>query len=33
MNVTVDEWLADSEEYGYDPVLVWLSINLLLEKR
>lgn len=27
VNVTVDGWLADSEEYGDDPVAIWTRIN------
>ena len=27
VNVTVDGWLADSEEYGDDPVAIWARIS------
>ena len=27
VNVTVDGWLADSEEYGDDAAVVWTRIN------
>lgn len=27
VNVTVDGWLADSEEYGVDPTTVWTRIQ------
>lgn len=28
VNITVDGWLADAEEYGDDAAVVWTRINL-----